>query len=117
MSAGKLTERYTFAKRTDTSTDSPAGDGYGNFEGSWSDQFTVWAERTFLRGGEDVLAARLEGRQPIILRIRRSSDTEQITTDWRATDTRRSKVYNIRTVSETPDRQWIDLLVESGVAT
>lgn len=117
MTAGLMHERFTFQTRSDTSGNSPAGDGYGNFEGGWVDEFTVWARRRFLRGGEDVLGARLEGRQPVVLTVRRSSDTERITTDWRATDARSGKVYNIRSVEFPEDRAYIDLLVESGVST
>jgi head-tail adaptor len=117
MTAGLLSERFEFAKRTDTSTNSPPGDGYGNFEGAFVTQFTSWARRRFLRGGEDVMAARLQGRQPVILTIRRSSQADLVTTDWRATDARSGTVYNIRSVEFTEDRMWIDLLVEAGVAT
>lgn len=116
-SAGHLTERMTFQKRADLSSASPPGDGYGNVEGGWTDQFTIAARRVYLRGGEDVLASRLEGRQPVILTVRRSSDTETITTDWRATDARSGTIYNIRSVQLTEDRAWIDMLCESGVAT
>jgi hypothetical protein len=76
----------------------------------------VFARRQFVRGGEDVMAARLEGRQPVVLTVRKSTDTDDITTDWRATDARTGAVYNIRTVQPSEDRAWIDLLCESGVA-
>ena len=116
MNAGLLTERVAFAKRADTSTASPPGDGYGNVEGDWETQFTVAARRRMLRGGEGVLASRLEGRQPVIFTIRRSTQADAINTDWRATDARTGTVYNVRTVERSEDRHWIDLLCEAGVA-
>ena len=111
MEAGRLTERMRFEKRA-----SIARDGYGNFEGDWQAQFTVAAQRQMLRGGETVIAARLNGRQPAILTIRRSAQSETITTDWRAVDTRAGDVWNIRSISPSEDRASFDLLVERGVA-
>jgi SPP1 family predicted phage head-tail adaptor len=109
MPAGKLNERITFAVRG-TGTD-----GYGNEESGFVDQFTVWAGFKALRGGEDVIAARLEGRQPVVLTLRRSSEALRITTGWRATDAR-GAIYNIRAVTPDEKRQFIDLLCEAGVA-
>lgn len=98
--------------------DSPAqiSDGQGGYEDGWTEQFTCRAAFTYLRGGEAVMASRLEGKQPVVMRVRRSSETEAITTDWRARDTRRSEVYNVRSVIPTEDRRWLDITAESGVA-
>lgn len=108
--AGRLTERIAF----DAVVSAP--DGYGGQTEGFAEQFIVSARRQFLRGSEAMQAARLEGRQPVILTVRRSSQTETITTDWRARDTRSSTVYNIRTVEPSEDRAWIDMLAEAGVA-
>lgn len=113
MQAGGLNERFTFQKRAGT-----AGDGYGNFQERWESQFTVWTKRLFLRGGETVVAERLQGRQPAVLTIRASSQTAQITTDWRAVNARdATEVYNIRSISFSEDRSFYDILCERGVAS
>lgn len=115
--AGELRERFIFEVREDLSDNSPPGDGYGNMEGDWLPQFTVWAKLHLMRGGENVIASRLQGRQPAILTVRASSLTRRITTDWRCRDKRTSEAYNIRSVELHPDRSGFDLLIERGVAT
>lgn len=111
MSAGRLYERVRFEKPFRTS------DGYGGFEDGWETQFTLGAHYTWLRGTETVLAARLEGRQPTVIRVRASSDTRGITTDWRAVDERSGEIFNIRSIIETDNRAYFDITAESGVAT
>lgn len=60
-------------------------DGYGNeVSGPFEDKFTVWAA---LRPGgmsEAVAAARLEGTQVLHVYVRSSTQTRQISSDWRA---------------------------------
>lgn len=114
MIAGELRERVTFDRRQETNPDAP--DDYGNTVSDWVEQFTVWGSYKPLRGGETVMAGRLEGRRPQIVRVRRSPDTLLITADWRARDVHTDEVFAIREVTPTPDRKWVELLVESGVA-
>jgi SPP1 family predicted phage head-tail adaptor len=108
--ASRLFESIAF----DAVTSSP--DGYGGTIEGFAEQFIVRAARKFLRGGEGVQAARLEGKQPVVLTIRASSQSRTITTDWRARDTRSATVYNIRSVEPSENRAFLDLLCESGVA-
>jgi SPP1 family predicted phage head-tail adaptor len=96
-------------------------DEYGNVSTGWQDMFTVHAQITPRLGGETVEAARLQGRQPVVMRVRYSPDTKQIRTDWRATDAQSGIVYNVRSVTDASmgnsrHGQWIDLLAEAGVA-
>ncbi|KPF47071.1 head-tail adaptor protein [Rhizobium sp. AAP43] len=107
--AGKLRERISFAKRIDSE------DGYGNGQGDWANQFTVAGGYTHLRGGETVIASRLENRHPVVIRVRASSDTRQVTADWKATDSRSDIAYAIRDVTIDPKGAFIDMLCESGV--
>ncbi len=111
-SAGDLRERFTFAKRTDTP------DEYGNpVAGGWIDQFTVWAAVKPLKGGEGVQAARLAGSQPVIITVRYSSQTRQISPAWRATDARTGVEYNITSAADMQrDRQFIDIMAVAGRA-
>jgi SPP1 family predicted phage head-tail adaptor len=109
--APNLRDRVAFGSETTGS------DGYGNEVTGYTDQFTVAAQIRYLRGTEPVLAERLQGVQPVVLTVRRSSQTEQITAAWRARDARdASKVFNIRSVTPSDDRAWIDLLAEVGRA-
>jgi SPP1 family predicted phage head-tail adaptor len=112
--AGSFKYRMTFAAR-DT-----AKDDYGNTIGTWTDRFTLWANIIPRLGGEAVMAARLSGMQPVIIRVRQSPDTDQITTDWKATD-EKGKIYNIRTTvdplaGEGEAGKYYDMMAETGVA-
>lgn len=108
--AGQLSERFAFEEPTLTP------DGYGGTVEGFAERVVTSARRVFKRGGEGVLAARLEGRQPAILTIRMSGQARAITTAWRARDTRSGVVYNIRSVEPSEDRAWLEMLVEGGVA-
>jgi head-tail adaptor len=121
-SAGQLYERVAFDER------SLQSDGYGNTEGGFEQVLTCRAGFTYLRGSEAVIASRLEGRQPIVVRVRRSSETEQIEPDWRMRNLNdgawedsgetvwSGPVYAVRSIAKTPDRMWLDIMVEQGVA-
>lgn len=102
-------------------------DGSGGQEAGWSERMTVWAAFRWLRGGETVQAARLEGRQPAVITLSATKQTRLITPAWRLRDLRKYAapepgdsvrgVYNIRAVVETEDRRWIEITAETGVAT
>lgn len=112
MTAAEMRERVTFQARQFES------DGYGNTEGDFADEFTVAARIRPRLGGEAVLAARLEGRKLVTITVRHSSDTEQITTDWRAKDARTNVLYNIRSIVNPDEhKHWLEILAEQGVAT
>jgi SPP1 family predicted phage head-tail adaptor len=112
--AGSLRYRVTFAERNTTT------DEYGNASTAWAERFTVAANIIPRLGGEAVDAARLAGRQPVVIRVRKSPDTAKITTDWKATD-QVGKEYNIRTAIDPAlgdGRRgfFIDMIAETGVA-
>jgi SPP1 family predicted phage head-tail adaptor len=113
MAIGKLNRRVSF--------DAPAEipDGHGGIETGWAspdDALTVWANFRYLRGGETVQAARLEGRQPIVVTVRTSSATRVITEAWRMRD-RDGLEYNIRSGPvPTDNRAYLEFTVEGGVA-
>ena len=110
--AGELDRRIRFEKRLE------AEDGFGNEQGSWAEQFECWAKRQFLRGGEQVIASRLESRQPAILTVRNSVNTRMITSEWRAIDKRDGRIFNIREdPKESDDRAMLEMLAEAGVPT
>ncbi len=108
-SAGSLYDKITFS----TITEVP--DGNHGFDEVPTD-FTVRANIRYLRGGETVQAARLTGKQPVVVTVRRSSQTAALTTDDGMRDARTGTKYNIRSVVTTDDRQFMEITAESGVA-
>lgn len=108
-SAGSLHAKVTFC----TITDQP--DGHGGFE-PLPTSFTVRANIRYLRGGETVQAARLTGKQPVVVTVRRSSQTAALTTDDAMKDARTGTEYQIRAIVGTEDRQFMEITAESGVA-
>lgn len=111
MPAGELRERVAFARRVTSS------DGAGNERAEFSTQFTAWARIQPLKGGEEVLASRLAGVQPVIIRIRSSEAAREIATTWRATDTRTGREYDITAVANMDERNgYLDLMATAGKA-
>ncbi|UXS00831.1 head-tail adaptor protein [Agrobacterium tumefaciens] len=110
-SAGDLFHRVAFDKREEIDR----GDGVS--VGQWIEQFQVRAGFAHLRGGESVMADRLQGQHTQVIFVRSSSETRQVSTDWRARDVRSGVEFNIRDVTPTSDRLWLDFLCQSGVAS
>lgn len=114
-SAGDLYQRVAFDQRVTGNPDSPAD--YGNTVDEWEEQFQTRAAFIHLRGGESVMASRLAGRHTQVIRVRASSQTREITTEWRARDARAGTIFNVRDITlNEDDRAFLDILVESGVA-
>lgn len=108
--AGDLFYRVAFDKRVEQN------DGAGNTKGVWQEQFQRRAGYIHVRGGETVMAGRLEGQQTQVIFVRACSQSILITPEWRARDIRTGVIFNVREVTATTDRKWVDLLVQSGVA-
>jgi SPP1 family predicted phage head-tail adaptor len=95
-----------------------SSDGHGNTEGEFETVFIIHAAIEARLGGEQVLAQRLVGVQPVTIGIRQSRATKMITTDWRARHLVTGVIYNIRSIADADDdRRYFDLLCDSGVAT
>lgn len=109
MSVGALHERVAFDRPE------PQPDGQGGVIDGWCEMFCRWANYRYLRGGETVQAARLEGRQPVVITVRKDGETKQVTTDWRVRDARDGTVFNIRAIMPG-DRGYLEITAESGVA-
>lgn len=114
IEARKLRERIALEKRQTANPDAP--NDYGNTVSSFVAQGEVHAEFRHLRGGEAVMAGRLQGRHPVVMRVRASALTRSLAADWRVTDVRTGTVYAIRDVTVYPGGQVVDILAESGVA-
>lgn len=112
-SPGELRERVAFQRRI------TANDGYGNTVTSdWVEYYRCSARITPLKGGEDVIARRLAGVQPVIITVRVCSNLADLTMDDRAVDTRKGTIFNLRSSANfDEDKQMLEMLAESGVAT
>lgn len=110
-SAGSLYYKVALLKREDVD------DGQGNTQGKFVEQFQTRAEFIHLRGTEAVMAGRLQGKHTQVIRVRNSSSTRLISTDWMLRDVRTGKSFNIRDIEHEVNRQFIALTCESGVAT
>lgn len=117
--AGDLRHRVAFDRRVD------ADDDAGNTKGQWQEQFTRRAAFVYAGGGESAMAARLEGRGVLKVRVRSCSQTRAIRQDWRMRDTRTGTfvndvwtgaTYNVREVDYETHRLWVYLVVERGSA-
>lgn len=103
----RLDERATFQRAFQDR------DADGMLVQRYDDQFTVWCNVKHLRGGETVMQSRLQSKSPAILTVRRSPDSEQITSEWRAVIDGRA--YLIREDwRPTDDRLYIEMLAEAG---
>lgn len=108
--------KWSRPKRVAFDSPSLAPDGSGGQEAGWSEEYICSARFAYLRGGETVMAGRLEGKQPVIARIRRNSASLQINPTWRLRETSTGEAFNIRSAQPTPDEMEVDILCESGVA-
>jgi head-tail adaptor len=113
--AGELRHRVAFDKRQDVNPDAP--EDLGNTVSVFVEQFVVSAKVQAKFGGEAVVAARLQGQQPVTIVVRQSSKTLLIQTDWRARDAREGTEYAIRSIVDPDDGgAWLELLCQTGVA-
>lgn len=110
IGAGDLYYRVNCQKRVETD------DGRGNTVADFATEFTVWAAYRHLRGGEGVIADRLENKHPILITVRATNQTKKINSDWRLVDVRDGTEWAVRDVTAETDRQFITLLCQSGVA-
>ncbi|WP_028753714.1 head-tail adaptor protein [Rhizobium leucaenae] len=95
-------------------------DGFGNeVSGDFATQFTAAAELIPLTGSEPVIAARLTGVQPYIIRVRSHVAARAVATAWRAVDARNpSRLFNITSAANIDEKNaYIDMMATQGVAT
>lgn len=105
-SAGLLRDRVVFEQPI------IVDDGHGGGMQQFEERFRRWANVTFLRGSEAVIAARLEGRQPIVVRVRALGDAMAVDHTWRIRH--RGQVYGVTSVALSDNREFIDFMAQSG---
>lgn len=105
MRAGDLTKRVAFQSPIEDR------DRNGKIVQSWRNEFTVWAHVKALRGGETVMQARVAAKAPAIVTVRRSSQSRQIQSDWRAVID--GRIYDIKELPRmSDDRAYLEMLAE-----
>lgn len=105
-----MVERVAF----DSPVENP--DGRGGTITGFQEQYVCDAMFRYLRGSETVIAARLEGRQPVVVTVHDCSAASAVRAGWRMRDLRRGTEYNIRTIVPSDDRVFLEITCESGVA-
>lgn len=110
---GELRELVAFERRA------VVDDGYGNdVSGGFAEVFRCAARIKPARGGESIQAARLAGRQPVVITVRSSSIARAVMVEWRARDVRKDVIYNIRSIVNPDEKNaYLDMECEAGVAT
>lgn len=108
-SAGQLRDRVRFEARSLDEN----GDRTGAWGAEAADSITVWAQLVTLRGGEGVMDARLQGRQPIVVVVRATPRSRTIDATWRIVDQRTDAVYAISAVNPAPRRDFIEFLAQA----
>ena len=113
--AGELRSRFRFEQRAVNDNGDRGGPWATAAASPTADQGWAAAE-TALKGGEGVQAQRLQGSQPILIVVRASTETKTIDNSFRAVDARDpARVFDIKTVTLTPDRRWVEILAVQSV--
>lgn len=110
--AGALSERLAFEARL------AIDDGYGNtVAGDYAVQFNAAARITPLKGGEAVIADRLQGTQPYVLTIRYCDAAKLLKPEWRARNLRTGAIYEIKSIANPDEkRKYMAIVAIDGVA-
>lgn len=96
---GQLDRRVTFRQQTVDADNEASG---------YTDYVTRDARVEPLRGGESVQAARLAGKQPVKITIRRDSETKLIDNSHQAKDARTSGIaWDISSAYASEDLKWM----------
>lgn len=102
-SANALTNRVRLQRREDDENGDPLG--------PWEDVATRRAEIVYLRGGETVMAQRLQGIQPAVVAVYADRITRAATNAWRLVDDRTGQVHEITAPpTVTANRRWVEIL-------
>lgn len=108
MSAGRLRHQLRFERRA-------FEDATGARTGDWEPAIAtpIRAGVKSRLGGEVAVEQRLQGRQPYAVDVRLfpgNPGTADISTSWRAVDTRTGEVHDIQAVAFERVTRWVNLL-------
>lgn len=105
-SAGDLTKRAALLEPFEER------DADGQIVQEYRERGTVWCNVRHLRGGESVMQARMESRNPAIITVRASSLTRGVDSEWRVRIDGRE--YDVKEdPRETQDRAFLEFLAEA----
>lgn len=112
---GELRDRVRFERRAEQP------DGYGNTEADWAEILPGKSERYVrllpTRGGEQVIAGRLQGVRAFDLSVSADSLTRQVGPGDRVVNVRTGEALNVRWAADLDGRNtWMLMQVEAGVA-
>ena len=112
MRSFDLRDKVRFERRAEVA------DGFGNFEGDWRSLGEARASLNPTRGGETVIAGRLQGKASWDLWVQSSALTRSVSPGDRVVDVRDPRrVFNIRWSGDLDgDRRWLLVQLEQGVA-
>lgn len=87
-------------------------DDDGQIVQRYDDRFEDRVTLRFLRGGETVMASRLQSRSPVIIGIRNSLRARQVTSEWRVVID--GRVYDVKEDPRpTENRRDLEMLAEA----
>lgn len=109
MTAGRLSERLGFYQRA------TIDDGAGNRRGIWQLAFECAADMSARLGSEAFTAARMEGRVPYSVRIRRNPTSSAVAQGWMALDARAVRYRVVAAAFDPRDRSMLTMtLIADG---
>lgn len=114
LSAGKRRKLVLMQKR---------GEGEDEYGNPQSDAFATLFESTAelipLKGSEPVIAARLTGVQPYVVRIPSCAAAREVTTAWRIVDKRDPRrIFNITSIADMDQKnRMLDIMATQGEAS
>lgn len=120
-SACELRSKVIFQRQKEIVTDTQKSDRFGNALGEWETVFECRARLQPRLGSEEVVASRLQGKQPYILTVRSSQLARDVTPAWRVYDARAGmrpdgitpkRLFDIKSVSNVDEQDhFLDFLV------
>ena len=79
---------------------------------AYPEAFSAWVNLRPLRGGESVMQARMQAKNPAIVTFRASRASREVTSEWRVLIDGRT--YEVKEdPRETQDRAFLEVLVET----
>ncbi len=99
--SGRLRERISLQRQ--------ALDAKGRSLGQWTEAARFWADLIYLRGGEQVMAQRLQGVQTVVMTVRVTSVSAVVDNAWRAVNVRSRQIYDIKAAVLSDDRAFVQI--------
>lgn len=104
--AGQLKDSVTLQQRA-------ADENGDRLSDTWGDDIVRNARIVYLRRGETVLEARLQGVQPAVITVYRDANVDQVTNGWRAVS-REGRVFDIKSVAPQENGVFVDFTAEAN---